>query len=93
MGFDGLMFKNLAFGKSALGFQEIIRLDACLFEDSTECPFREISGMVGNCCISIRLVIDPDLMASGGIAIKNKSKATQLFYDLCILKAGQSAHI
>jgi hypothetical protein len=49
--------------------------------------------MVGNCCIWIRLAVEPDFMASGCIAIKNKSKITQLLYNLRILKAGQPAHI
>jgi hypothetical protein len=62
-----------------LRFEEIFRLDICLFKNGAERALRQIAGMVGNRCVTVRLRIVPDLVAAGRMAVEGESQRTQLF--------------
>jgi hypothetical protein len=55
------------------GFQEIFRLNSCLFLDRSKRPFRHVTGMVGDCSVAIYPLVEPDFVASGSLTVKLKS--------------------
>ena len=55
-------------------FQEVVRQDVSLFENGTESTLRHITRVIGDCGISVRLLIIPDFVTTGSLPVKNKAK-------------------
>jgi hypothetical protein len=49
--------------------------------------------MIGDGGVTVGLIIVPDLVAPGRLAVKSKAKRLEPLDDLSVLKAGQAAHI
>jgi hypothetical protein len=56
--------------------QEIVRRDTGLFEDGQESAFRHVSGMIGDCGVSVGLLVVPDFMTPA--AWRSKAKPSTL---------------
>ena len=64
--------------------QELVRVDAGLFQNCPQRPLRHIARMVGDGGIAVGSGIEPDLVASRGLAIKLKSQLLQTLDDLAV---------
>jgi len=70
--------------------QKIFGRDVRLFQDRSQRAFRKIAWMIGNCRVAVRGWIEPDLMASGCLAVEHESERLQLPHDLLIAKARET---
>jgi len=61
-------------------------LDAGLPQNGPQRFFRHVAGMIGDGSIAVGLFIVPDLVASGRLAIKHKTKHLEALNDLVIFK-------
>ena len=68
------MVQGLGTRDDSLQVQEIIGLDASLFEDGSKGPLRHIAGVIGNSRIVAGLLVVPDLVASGSLPVKGKAE-------------------
>ena len=57
-------------------------------KNSPKCAFRHVARMVGDGGVAAVSFIVPDFVASGGLAIENKSKGFYAFGDLALVESG-----
>lgn len=74
-----------------LGVEEFVRGDAGLFQDGTQCPFRQIPGVVWERSVAVRFGVKPDFVAAGSLAIKTETKRSDTPHDLAVPKACEAA--
>jgi hypothetical protein len=78
---------------SLFGVQKIVRLNVGLAQNGPQRTFRHIAGMVGDGGVAGGILIVPDLMASGRLAVEGKAERLEAFNDLSIGKTGEPSHI
>ena len=72
--------RTLETGGTTIGYhilfllQEVVGRDTCLFENGPKRSFRHVTGMIGYSGVSVGLLIVPDLMTAGGLAVKGETK-------------------
>jgi hypothetical protein len=54
--------------------QKVVRRDTGLFENGPERAFGHVAGMIGYRGVSVGLLIVPDFMTTGGLAVKGETK-------------------
>jgi hypothetical protein len=64
--------------------QEIIRIDSRLLQDRSERALRHVAWMIWDRGKTPRAGIEPDLMATGGLAVELKTAPLQLPNDLSV---------
>lgn len=57
-------------GRIGSGVQEVVGGDSGLIEDGAEGAFGEVAGVIGDCRLAVGLGVEPDLVATGSLAIK-----------------------
>ncbi len=63
-----------------------------LSKDRAEGALRHVSGMVGNGGVAAALLVKPDFMASGRLAIESEAQSFEALYDLTIAETAQAPH-
>ena len=72
--------------------QKIPRVNSCLFQDRSQCSFWHIPGVIRYRSVTTRRVIEPNLVASGSLAVKTESKCSQPFDNTVITKSPEFSH-
>ena len=55
-------------------FKKFLRVNSCLFQDRSQCSFRQIPWVIRYGSITTCGRTEPDLVASGSLAVKAESK-------------------
>lgn len=72
--------------------QEGLLIDVRLLEDGAQRAFWHVAGMVGNGGVAVGGRVVPNLMATGGLAMKLHTQRFESLGDVAIPKAGELAH-
>jgi hypothetical protein len=76
----------------ASGVEKHFRLNRGLPQDRSKCSLWHIAGMIRNRCVAASRRVEPDLVTTGGLAVKLESKGPQLSNDFAIAKSREAAH-
>ena len=89
-------WKNLRLSAVRIRLQETflvwLNFNSRLLQDSSECSFWHIAGMIWNRCVAAGRRVVPYLMITGGLTVKLESKGPQLSNDFAIAKSREAAH-
>ena len=75
-----------------LSLKKIVNRYLGLFHNRSDCPFRNIPRMIGDCGEYIFLWMMPQFITTCCLSIKPESKSFQFLDDLPICQIGKSAH-
>ena len=72
--------------------EKFVRLNAGLSENRSQCSFRYIAGVIGNCCPGPGHRVPPDLMAPSCSAIEHKPAFSQPLGNVLVREPSQPPH-
>ena len=68
--------------------QEVLGFDSSLAENGAKRALGHIAGMIGDCGVTMRGGIDPDLVRSGSLSGEREAGSLQSPHDLPVSEAG-----